>query len=312
MIAATNGGTDIVSLLVENKADADLKDKNGNCALDYAIIVGHNSIVKTLMNVTSADIINSNSFNLAIANGHLDIVKSLIESGANVDSLDKSLMTPLHYAASKGCADIIRLLIEKGASINAVSGDSKTPLILACANNDLNAVELLINNGANPCVRDNFGYSPLMTAVFYANEKVADMLIKFEVKKGVNKFRLIDFNDALIIACSKGLEETIRALLANGADVNVKHNLGITPLICAARSAKPAVADILIKAGADIAHADSCGKTALHYAALGADAACFKILIEAGADLRAKDDNGQTPADIAINEGHQEFIDIIG
>ena len=58
---------------------------------------------------------------------HYDIVKLLIDHGANVDA-EASGYTPLHNAAYRGSLEITKLLIVKGANINASDINGDTPL----------------------------------------------------------------------------------------------------------------------------------------------------------------------------------------
>lgn len=69
----------------------------------------------------------------AISREKVEIVRLLIEQGADVTAKDKSLSTPLHLASSLGIPEIVRLLIERGADITAENESRRTPLHLASA-----------------------------------------------------------------------------------------------------------------------------------------------------------------------------------
>ena len=47
--------------------------------------------------------------------GHVEIVKLLLERGANPNAKNNIGRTPLHYAAQEGCVDVVRVLLERGA-----------------------------------------------------------------------------------------------------------------------------------------------------------------------------------------------------
>jgi len=80
------------------------------------------------------------------------------------------------------------------------------------------------------------------------------------------------FGIAQYSACLADREDAIRLLLANGADVNFKDNIGETPLIAVMRSTKLTdikkcnIAEILEKYGADINAEDEFHKTPLSLA----------------------------------------------
>ena len=51
----------------------------------------------------------------AAQEGHVEIVKILLERGANPNAEDDAGRTPLHDAAFKGHVEIVKLLLERGA-----------------------------------------------------------------------------------------------------------------------------------------------------------------------------------------------------
>ena len=63
----------------------------------------------------------------------VEIVRLLIEQGADVTAKDKNLSTPLHLASSVGIPESVQLLIGHGADINAEDMSRRTPLHLASA-----------------------------------------------------------------------------------------------------------------------------------------------------------------------------------
>ena len=64
----------------------------------------------------------------AVNNGNLEIVKLLVENGADVNVKNVVGQTPLHEAARCGYFEIVKYLIDKGADINAYDCVERTPL----------------------------------------------------------------------------------------------------------------------------------------------------------------------------------------
>lgn len=100
---------------------------------------------------------------LAALKGNLDIVRRLLELGAQ---LNQEGWTALHYAATSGHADVIRMLVEKSAYIDAESPNKTTPLMMAARFNHQPAAKALLDGGADPTRTNEAG----LTARDYAIE----------------------------------------------------------------------------------------------------------------------------------------------
>jgi len=70
---------------------------------------------------------------LAAENGHLEIVKVLVEEGGtDVESKDKSQRTPLSLAAENGRLEVVKFLVEKGgADVESKDNNGEMALDLA-------------------------------------------------------------------------------------------------------------------------------------------------------------------------------------
>ena len=74
----------------------------------------------------------------AACNGHKDVVRVLIDAGANVEEHNENGHTPLMEAASAGHVKVARILLDAGAGINTHSNEFKeSALTLACYKGDL-------------------------------------------------------------------------------------------------------------------------------------------------------------------------------
>jgi len=110
---------------------------------------------------------------------------------------------------------------------------------------------------------------------------------------------------ALHLAVFAGQEETARALIEHGADVNVCSTGAIAkvpPLGTAAFVRSVALARLLLDAGADVNGREAEGFTALHAAAANGDTELVRELLARGADPTVRTEGGQTPADLAGGE----------
>ena len=76
-----------------------------------------------------------------------------------------------------------------------------------------------------------------------------------------------DLDEELINAARDGNTETVKALLAKGADVNAKDSLGYSALFCAAKGSHVDTLQALADEGADVNAKDMLGNTPLMWAA---------------------------------------------
>ena len=115
---------------------------------------------------------------MAAQEGHLDIVRYLVERGADFNQADKWGQTPLHAAAYNGHIEVVRYLIEgKGADFNLADRWNQTPLHLAACYGHTEVVRYLIERGADFNQVDNEGETPLHLAVLFGRIDVVRILL---------------------------------------------------------------------------------------------------------------------------------------
>ncbi len=114
-------------------------------------------------------------------------------------------------------------------------------------------------------------------------------------------------------AVQKNDVERVRALIADGVDVNELDPNGDAPLVMAAYLGHAAIVKLLLDAGADLSAVDPGMKaTALHAAAYAGRTDAARLLIEAGIDIdRQGPKNGYTALHDAIWENHVETARVI-
>ena len=242
IVVSKYGHTNVVNVLLQYGANVALTDKSGRTALHFAASSSDNSceILRCLIE-NGADIDkgrNDNQTPLMIAaqKGHVSVATFLIEHGANVDLQDENGNTTLHhtlYGSDVSC-EILSCLTGSGADVNGVNKVKHTPLMIAAKRGHLNALTLLIKHGAHDVdLQDSDGYTALHYAVYSSD-----------------------------ISC-----EILSCLIGIGADVNARTNNGVTPLMIAAEEGHINGVTSLVKCGANVDLQDKYGNTALHYAA---------------------------------------------
>ena len=95
---------------------------------------------------------------MAALKGHLEIARKLIARDADVN---KTGWAPLHYAATNGHVPVIRLLLDHHAYIDAESPNGTTPLMMAAHYGSPEAVKLLLEAGADSALKNKLGLTAL-------------------------------------------------------------------------------------------------------------------------------------------------------
>jgi len=136
--ASAVGKFDVVAHLLYTYPDAvnDHAD-DGFTPLGLACYFGQFEVARYLV-LKGADVNlpSNNGFNVfpihsAAAGNYTDIVRMLVENGANVNVKQQAGATPLHSAAQNGNLDLLILLLENGAETNARMEGGKLPADLA-------------------------------------------------------------------------------------------------------------------------------------------------------------------------------------
>lgn len=113
-------------------------------------------------------------FLIAVKNGDLKNVQTLITAGADLEARDDQNMTPLMSAAARGYSDIVRILIDAGADIQAQDKFRLTALFYAVDKNNPTIVKMLIDEGAADTSLDNM----FMSSVFQGRTQMVQVFIE--------------------------------------------------------------------------------------------------------------------------------------
>lgn len=117
---------------------------------------------------------------------HNELIKILLQKGADINAKTTLGSTPFHYLCDNLHYDNITnetLLIEKGADINAIDEFGMTPLLMAVYNQDIAIVDLLLSKNCNVNCVDIYGETPLSLARNKRNQFIANKLIQAGAKE---------------------------------------------------------------------------------------------------------------------------------
>jgi ankyrin repeat protein len=133
---------------------------------------------RSLVNAFAAD--GFYPLGLAAYFGHAAIVEFLLQNGADVKLAARNAqkVTALHAGASRGGAEIVKMLLDEGADPNAKQERGFVPLHSAAANGNTAVVELLLKHGARADAKSDDGKTPADMAAEGGHKDVAEMLRK--------------------------------------------------------------------------------------------------------------------------------------
>ena len=165
--AISEGNSEEVKRLIKTL----LADVNTNECLVWAVLWGHNDVVKIFIDL-GADVdtpYGGTPLSIAAHSGFKEIVKTLLDAGADIDKADYvgtiyPGSTPLHKAVHYGYTGAVQLLIERGAKPDIPDVNGQTPLHMAVKNGKYHVIKLLTEGGADPYREDRRGITPIQEA----------------------------------------------------------------------------------------------------------------------------------------------------
>ena len=96
----------------------------------------------------------------------VEIFSMLLEKGADVNSRNiGDENTPLHIATNTGQVEIMKMLLQRGANFEVKDGRGRSPLRIGIERSRVEAVRVLLDKGANPNAADKDEWSLLQSAV---------------------------------------------------------------------------------------------------------------------------------------------------
>ncbi|MEE2840248.1 MAG: ankyrin repeat domain-containing protein, partial [Acidobacteriota bacterium] len=257
----------------------------------------------------------------ALASGHSQVARTLIEHDANINARSSGGFTPLLFAVQQDDLDSVRLLLAKGADLNYATEEHGNALTVATASGHEKLGLFLLEQGAEPDQPEAHG----VTALHYT------------MAQGLSLINSLNYDPAYRMV-PPSMHDLAKALLAKGANPNARIITrlrlgpddpstgmgmeGATPFFLAALGGDAEMLRVLAEHGADHTLTAKGETTSLMAAAgaargvtqgtikqrLGRPEEAVRVVVELGVDVHATRENGQTALHAAAFAGENEVI----
>lgn len=172
---------EMIALLLQYGASIETQDDTRRTPLQWAIATGKIELARSLLSgkfakkadVTACNERGRNSLHLAAETGRDDLVRLLLDSGANPKFASDGGWTPLHNAAQAGATSSAALLLDAGSDVNACLSNGMTPLHWASYNGHLEVVKLIVKRpDSQLSIKDVFDRTALLCAAERGHDEV--------------------------------------------------------------------------------------------------------------------------------------------
>lgn len=200
---------------------------------------------------------------LAVENGELHKVQTILDQDISVETTDSDGNSLLQIAAANGHENIVRLLLIRGAALDRRNLYGWTPLMQASRYGHESVVLHLLNNKADINTTTMMGISALTLAVKGGHTKVVEILLENHFSINCAESTQF-FTTPLMVATLDGRDDLLRTLLRWGVPADQRHNAtGWTALMVTAMTGQLPMARLLVDKGCDPNRKNRHDKTAL-------------------------------------------------
>lgn len=193
--AAARGDRARVAEQIAQGVGPNTPDATGRPPLMAAVAAGHAEIVRTLLEAGADPSIKFGGFTalgIAIRERRDHLVTMLLKAGAQPDQREDAGGTPLHAAAALGRLAPVDDLVAADANLNASDRQGHTALIVAVLNGHRHVVQRLLSAGADANRAGRDGFAPLYWAVYRRDRATAEALIAAGAKTGTLSIETLD------------------------------------------------------------------------------------------------------------------------
>jgi len=247
-------------------------------------------------------------FHSAVVNNKTEEAKCILDLGFDINTsytfYDPKPITQnaLHTICKDGSPEMLNFLIENGIDVNSKNSAGWAPVHILIKRNSIETctmLEILKNNGADINLKCYFtelinlvekynGITPLFLALHYRakadmHRELHDGIIGKLLELGADVSVCADNGTAIIhLACEAGNIEVLKKCGQHGIDVNLKNNIGETPLLraCSKNRQPDKIVMALIRMGADREIVNNNGEKAIDILSKKGNSNLVEFLLE--------------------------------
>ncbi len=238
-----------MTLLLESGADVNIRDSNDKTPLDVALDHGRFDVARLLVeymgNVDSQNRIDLTFLDNPPQGPPPNVAQRSLGRGEDSD-VPQNMKTSLHDASEEGNLEIVQSLLDSGAYVNERNALQQDPLFCASRGGRVEVAKLLIKYGADVNFQDRVGRAPLHIASRSGHLDVVLVLLENGADTNI---KTQGHWTALHFASILGYVEIVNALLRWGANIHLRNDEGHTPTQLASRRGERGIVQLLSEYG---------------------------------------------------------------
>ncbi|KAJ3431164.1 ankyrin repeat and socs box protein [Anaeramoeba flamelloides] len=286
--ATKSNRIETVSVLLMGGKSIDYLTKSGVTALMIAQNLGHDSIVKLLIQQNAKSLIH-----MAVEKQNLEVSKKILQvMQSQIMVKDKNGRTPLHIAAQTGNIEMMKFILGYGVSPNETDNDNYTALHLSIGAESIEAIKYLLKKNAK--INISISHKIYVSALHLAIQKQNFDIIKLLVSAGADLDRKTQDKDnsaPIHYAVKTKNYDLIKFLLLQSKNKNAK-SIDIDATDAAGKTAlhhsldgdvdECSILELLFSHRADPNIFDKSQKTVVHYAIMKSLTKCLQLIVKNG------------------------------
>lgn len=310
-IAVKYDQLDIAKILLDKKADTQIKNDRGRTPLHIAVDRGNKDMIVLLLNygadTTLLDKLSLTPFHIACSRKNVECVQLFLSIGVNVNAETEIGETSLHLACAVGNVQIVQLLLKSNILNDAKSVDGSTPLHIAVENGHKEIVELLITSGADAQIVNKDGKNALELAVEHQHAEIVERLLWYNHDSD-NASNRKCFLKALLQYDRHG-QRVFDSFLKYKFSIKAEDANKNEILFTAVKKGYYLIVEDIINYDVDLNNIQENGDPLLHVASKNGQHDIVNLLLKHGADLHAKNCNGETVMLCAVQNNDAELVE---